>query len=338
MKVLLTGAFGNVGRSALHELLAQAHEVRILEADTPRNRKNARRMKGRAEIRLGDLRNIADVGEAVKGVDSVVHVAAIIPPLADRIPLVAEYVNVGGTENIVRAILRQDPKPRLIYTSSIAVYGDRIHDPLIDAKDPPNPNEDDPYARQKLAAEALIRSSLEDWAILRLTYVVSPKKLVMDPLMFHMPLATCLEPCDTRDVGLALANAVTSGAVRGKTLNIAGGTGCRITFRDYLDRMLELFGLGRGFLPEEAFSKGRFHCGYMVTDESQEILRYQRHTLREYFEDVGREYRTKSFFLNLVRPVARRVLILKSPFYRQYLVGIGAKISSLFLRKLPVKA
>jgi UDP-glucose 4-epimerase len=338
MKVLLTGAFGNVGKSTLHELLAQGHEVRILETNTARNRRIARRLKGKAEVRFGDLRNITDVGEAVKGVDSVVHVAAIIPPLADRIPLTAEYVNVGGTENIVRAILKQDPKPRLIFTSSIAIYGDRVSNPLIDARDPLNPNPDDPYSRHKIAAEALIRSSLEDWAILRLTYVISPKRLVMDPLMFHMPLETSLEPCDTRDVGLALANAVTSVDVRGRTLNIAGGQRCRLTFREYLDRMLELFGLGKGFLPEEAFSRGRFHCGYMVTEESERILKYQRHTLEEYFTDVKREYRTKSFFLRLVRPIARRVLILKSTFYREHLRVIGAKVLSLFLRKLPVKA
>jgi nucleoside-diphosphate-sugar epimerase len=338
MKVLLTGAFGNVGRSALHELLVQGHEVRILEADTRRNRRIARSLKGRAEVRLGDLRNIADVGESVRGVDAVAHVGAIIPPAADRIPLIAEYVNVGGTENIVRAILKQDPRPRLIYTSSIAVYGDRLRNPMIDAGDMPHPNADDPYAHHKLAAEALIRASLEDWTILRLTYVVSPRKLVMDPLMFHMPLETSLEPCDTRDVGLAIANAVGNGAARGKILNIAGGSRCRTSFREYLDRMLELFGLGKGFLPEEAFSRGCFHCGFMVTEESQEILRYQRHTLQEYFEDVRREYRGKSILLRAVRPIARRVLILKSPFYREHLRKMGAKVLSLFLRKLPARA
>jgi len=302
-----------------------------------RNRRIARSLKGKVDVHLGDLRNIADVGESVNGVDAVVHVAAIIPPLCDRIPHAAEYVNVGGTENIVRAIQRQDRKPRLIYTSSIAVYGDRVNNPLIGPQDPPNPGKDDHYSHHKLAAEALIRSSLEDWTILRLTYVVSPRNLVMDPLMFHMPLDTSLEPCDTRDVGLALANAVTSQEARGKTLNIAGGSHCRTSFREYLDRMLELFGLGSGFLPEEAFSQGSFHCGYMVTEESQAILRYQRHSLQEYFEDVGRAYRTRSFLLRIVRPIARRILLLKSPFYREYLGEMGTKLASLFFRKLPVK-
>lgn len=90
----------------------------------------------------------------------------------------------------------------------MAIYGDRRKSPLIKPTDPPNSNPDDAYAKQKLKCEKLIRDSKLKWAIFRLTYIVSPDKLQMDPLMFKMPLDTPIEICHTKDVGTALANAV----------------------------------------------------------------------------------------------------------------------------------
>ncbi|GAH29848.1 unnamed protein product, partial [marine sediment metagenome] len=87
-------------------------------------------------------------------------------------------VNVGGTSNIIKAMEMQPQKPRLVYTSSIAIYGDRRKSPLIRTSDPPNPTINDEYAKQKLKCEDLIRSSSLKWVILRLTYIVSPNFII----------------------------------------------------------------------------------------------------------------------------------------------------------------
>ena len=60
MKVLLTGAFGNVGASALDELLRQGHAVRCFDLQTPGNERAARRYRDRIEVVWGDLRNPAE--------------------------------------------------------------------------------------------------------------------------------------------------------------------------------------------------------------------------------------------------------------------------------------
>lgn len=320
MKVLLTGAFGNVGLSTLDELLNKKYDVRIFEIQNKKNENIAEEYKD-IEVMWGDLRNVEDVNRAVAGVDVVIHVAAIIPPLADEQPKFAEEVNVGGTSNVIQAMEKQDKKPRLIFTSSIAIYGDRRKSPYIYTTDAPNPSQGDEYAIQKLKCEEIIRNSSLNWTIFRLTYIVSVAKLEMDPLMFSMPLETCIEICHTKDVGLALANAVENLEIWGEILNIAGGPHCRIIYRDYLHRMFDLFGFGGDLLPSKAFSDKAFHCGFMDTERSQELLQFQRYTLEDYLQEVKKETEVSSFFIKfftlISRPIAKKVMLDKSPYYRK---------------------
>ena len=319
MRVLLTGAFGNVGLSTLKELIKKGYVVRAFDIKTRKNLKISKKYRGKVEIIWGDLRNQEDIEKAVEGQEVVIHVAAIIPPLADRKPELAEAVNVGGTINLIRAMEKQPQKPKLIYTSSISVYGDRRKSPLIKPSDPPNPNPSDEYAKQKLKSEGLIKQSKLEWAIFRLTYIVSPDKLQMDPLMFKMPLDTYIEICHTEDVGLALANAVENRKIWGKLMHIAGGEKCRTTYKEYIGKMMEIFGLGKDFLPDEAFSKGNFHCGFMTTEESQKLLNYQRHTLDDYFNEVKERFSLKRYFMMMFKPIIRTNLLKKSPYYKEFL-------------------
>ena len=316
MKVLLTGAFGNVGWSTLKELVRQKYEVRTFDVDTPRNRKYAD-VYSDIEAFWGDLQNVDDVLKACKDIDVVIHVAAIIPPLADRDPELARAVNVGGTKNLLTAVKAQDKPPRLIYTSSISVYGDRVKNPLIKVTDPLTPNDDDEYAKTKLKAESLIKDAGIEWAIFRLTYIVSPDKIEMDPLMFHMPLKTSIEICHTEDVGLALANAAGCEEVWGQIFHIAGGEKCRTTYKQYIEDMMDIFGLGKTCLSEGAFSTGKFHCGFMDTAESQHLLKYQRHTLEDYYKEVREKVGYRKWGMRMIRWVARLYLLSRSEFYRE---------------------
>ena len=329
LKILLTGAFGNVGRSTLKELLQRNYEIRIFEIKNKRNRHLARKFSNQVEINWGDLRNPKDVELAVSGCDIVIHVAAIIPPLADKKPKFAEAVNVGGTLNIIEAMEKQPQKPKLIFTSSVAIYGDRTENPLIRPTDPLKPNDDDEYAKQKVKCEELVRNSGLEWVICRLTYIVSVNKLQMDPLMFEMPLNTCIEICDTKDVGFALANAIENNNIWGETLHIAGGERCRISYKEYINEMFDIFGIGRKPLPLEAFNTEGFHCGYMTTDKSQALLQYQRHTLDDYFNEVRKKVVFSHIFTAMIRPVVRKYLLNKSLYYKEFHTALNSlKVSA----------
>lgn len=324
MKVLLTGAFGNVGLSTLKELIKRSYNVRVFDIKNKQNRRSAKKFKDQVEIIWGDLRNPKDVERAVYGCEVIIHVAAIIPPLADRKPRFAEAVNVGGTSNIIEAMKKQPQKPKLIFTSSVAIYGDRTKNPLIQPTDRLKPNDDDEYAKQKVKCEELIKNSGLEWVICRLTYIVSINKLQMDPLMFEMPLNTCIEICDTKDVGLALANAVENEDICGETLHIAGGERCRISYGEYLNKMLDIFGIGSDPLPSEAFSTKGFHCGFMTTYKSQAFLQYQRHTLDDYFNEVKKKVVFSRLFTVMFRLVVRKYLLNKSFYYREYLSTLNS--------------
>jgi nucleoside-diphosphate-sugar epimerase len=298
--------------------------VRIFELKTPKNRKIAKKYRKNklVEIIWGDLRNFNDVERAVQDIDIVIHLGAIIPPLADIKPELAEAVNVYGTNNIIQAMEKKvKKKPKLIFTSSISVYGDRINNPYIKSDDPLTPSTGDFYAETKIRCEGMIRHSSLDWSIMRLSYITSISKLEMDPLMFHMPLKTSIEICCSKDVGYALVNAIECEEIWGGTFHIGGGVDCRTNFREYLNEMTDLFGLGKNLLPDEAFATKDFHCGFYDTEKSQKLLKYQRHTLSDYYQAVKRKMvhlrRTLKLFKFIVRPSARLYLLSQSAFYKK---------------------
>src|SRR5690606_21766694 len=100
--VLLTGAYGNIGCYALEELLKQGYAVVAFDKDSPPSRKNARRFSGKG-IRTvwGDITQAQSVADALQGVDAVIHLAGIFPPLSEQHPKLSEAVNVCGIQNIL---------------------------------------------------------------------------------------------------------------------------------------------------------------------------------------------------------------------------------------------
>jgi len=316
MKVLVTGAYGIVGLAVVKELARRGFQVKAFDLLTFKNKRLSRKLPSSVERCWGDITDGKAVRQALGGVEAVIHLAAIIPPLADKKPILAERVNVGGTQNLLKAMGELTPLAPLYFTSSIAVYGDRLMNPFIKLTDPLNPNPDDHYAKHKIQCEELIKTSGLKWCIFRLSYIVSERKLKMDPIMFDIPLDTCFEICDARDVAWALAEALTNKAVLGKILQIAGGPACRITYREYLKRMFKAYGLGTDSIPEHAFKKSGFHCGFMDTSESQALLHYQHITLEDYLQAVEARLALRRFFIRLFRRIAQRFVFKRSPYYR----------------------
>src|SRR5690606_36919918 len=110
MRVLLTGAAGNLGSEALPHLLEAGHEVRTFELDTPSTQKVLAPYRARVEQLWGDLCDESAVARAVMGVDAIVHNGALPLPMSELEPERAERINVGGTRNLL-ASARAQPKP-----------------------------------------------------------------------------------------------------------------------------------------------------------------------------------------------------------------------------------
>ncbi len=134
----MTGAGGSVGREALMLLLheADSYNVRIFDLDTPANRRFFADFGDAVEVFYGDITRKDDLRDPIIGTDVVIHLASVIPPLANEKTHLVDRVNVGGTKNLVEIMEQYAPKAFLLFASSVAVYGDRLQNPYIRVEDP----------------------------------------------------------------------------------------------------------------------------------------------------------------------------------------------------------
>lgn len=323
MKIFLTGTFGNVGVSTLEELLKRGHQVKCFDIRNSFNEKIFKRYKDKVEVFWGDLRNIEDIKRAVDNeeFDVVVHLAFIIPKLSttglesEKAPDIAREINVGGTGNLVKVLKGLPKTPKIIFTSSLHIYG-RTQD-----KEPPRTVFDIPqpvehYSHHKLQCEEIIKSSGLEWSIFRLAATL-PLRLKLDSGMFDVPLNNRMEFVHTKDVGLAIANGVESEEIWRKILHIGGGRDCQLYYGDMTERILSSIGVG--MLPEEAFTKIPFPTDWLDTEESQKILKYQTRGLDDYIKEVKELMGYKIYLIKIFKPFIRIGLLLKSKYYKKYM-------------------
>jgi len=317
VNVLLTGAFGNIGSHTLPELLRQGHTVRCFSRDTSERRRQARGLPRGAEAVLGDVLDASALRRAAAGVDAVVHLAAVIPPASEEDPEHARLVNVEGTRNVVAACRGQARPPRLLFSSTFDVHGHtlsrrpprRVTDPVVAT---------DAYTAHKIACEDLVRGSRLEWCIFRLSDV--PILGIRDPhpIMFEIGLDNRIEALHADDAGLAIANALRTPEVWGRTLFVGGGVSCQLTYREYLTRLLAAMGIDP--LPDDAFADKEYATDWIDTEESQRLLRYQRHGFDAIAEAIAASLGWKRHLVPLARSVARSAILKLSPYH-----GKGAR-------------
>src|SRR4029079_7201818 len=97
MKVVLTGALGNIGFSTLEALLVEGHDVVAFDLESRRARQLASKFGERVQFVWGDITNPTSLRPVLEGGDAVTHLAAIIPPSTERVPDLAQKVNVDAT-------------------------------------------------------------------------------------------------------------------------------------------------------------------------------------------------------------------------------------------------
>ena len=286
-KILLTGASGTVGYEVLKQLceIKNKYEVTVFDIKSRKTIKKFKPFNNEINIVYGNLNNNDDLIKVCYDKDVVIHLAAIIPPLADEKPELSHQVNVLGTENLINLLELHSPNAFFLYSSSISVYGDRLHNPMITIQDTINPSEGDEYAKTKILAENIIQNCKLDWSIFRLTAIMGGHKI--SKLMFHQPLKTSLEIASPEDTARAFANAMDKQEQLSKKIfNLGGGENCRIIYDDFLSNSFKIFGLGKlDFLPK-TFAEKNFHCGFYedgyVLDN---ILNFRKDTLTNYFEN-----------------------------------------------------
>ncbi len=185
MKLVITGAAGFLGRRLTARLLEKGTLARpdgsrqplshLVLFDAVEPRPPAGRRDVRIECRAGDVTDAAQVRAVVDAAaDAVVHLAAVMSGAAEADFDLGMKVNVEGTRNVLEACRAGGRRPRLVFTSSLAVYGG---EKICDDRTPVTPLNS--YGVQKTICEHLVneytRKGFVDGRALRLpTIAVRP--------------------------------------------------------------------------------------------------------------------------------------------------------------------
>ena len=159
-KILVTGSDGFIGSHLTEELVKQGHKVK---AFTYYNSFNSwgwldslpKEIMNEVEVFTGDVRDPNGVREAMKGMDEVFHLAALIAiPFSYHSPDTYVDTNIKGTLNVLQAA-RDLNTSRLLITSTSEVYGTAQYVP-IDENHPYQGQS--PYSATKIGADRLAES------------------------------------------------------------------------------------------------------------------------------------------------------------------------------------
>src|SRR5947207_5839244 len=170
----ISGGAGFLGLHLSRRLLANGHRVRTLDVASLDDAE----LEGSVEELRGDVRNPDEVRALVAGADVVVHAAAALPIQASRASI--RSVNVGGTENVLRAADDAGVR-RVVFISSTAVYGVPEKHPI---------EEGHPlvgvgwYGESKIDAEGLCRVAAVETTIVRPKTFIGPERLGVFEIRF----------------------------------------------------------------------------------------------------------------------------------------------------------
>jgi UDP-glucose 4-epimerase len=152
---LITGIAGFIGSALARAVLAQGNQVRGVDNLSSGRPQNIAEIVKQIDFREADLLDLEAMKEACRGVDYVLHQAAI-PSVPKSVldPLGSNRANVDGTVNLLVAA-RDAKVRRVIYAASSSAYGDT---PTLPKREDMLPSPISPYAVAKLAGEHYMTS------------------------------------------------------------------------------------------------------------------------------------------------------------------------------------
>ena len=275
--VLVTGGAGSMGRLVCARLAADNHTVRAFDLASA----NFSGLPDGVSALPGDLTSPDDVAAALEDVGAVVHLAAILPPVADQQIELAHRVNVEGTQIIVDAMKARVPDARLVFSSSVSVYGTPANDTEVTASQSYDP--DDNYAKTKAESEQIVVNSGLDSCVLRISGVSIP--------VFQEPPAEWPFLSDQqiefvhRDDAV---NAIVAGMTAElsdltRVINVSGGASWRTMGSKYV---ADYFGMIEVDPEEAIYQSEPGHFSWYADEGGNTALGYQQNPYSQYLEQL----------------------------------------------------
>ncbi|WP_123029665.1 NAD-dependent epimerase/dehydratase family protein [Mycolicibacterium stellerae] len=322
--VLVTGAYGLVGRPVVARLVADGYRV---IATAHRTAKPS--LPAAVDVRRVDLTKPDQVSAVLADVSpsAIVHLAACIPPMCYADRALARAVNVDATASLVKAAEAMPSPPRFVHASSMAVYGSRNPHRFTDLLTPDTPTlATELYGCHKLEAENIVRSSCLDWSILRLSGVITMEPLI-DYRDFDSFYLGALLPddnrchcVDARDVAAAFAAAVATDAVR-EIFMIAGDDSHKRLQGEIGRTGMAAVGMGAMAFPgrpgDPANDADWYPLDWMDTTRSRQVLSFQRYSWSDSHAEIRARARWKARAMGVAAPVLAGLMRRRAPYYRQ---------------------
>ncbi|MFO7611524.1 MAG: NAD(P)-dependent oxidoreductase [Clostridia bacterium] len=331
MNILITGAYGNIGRAVIDEALKRNHSIIVFERKNKRTKKAASKYK-KLSVRtiFGDITKYDDVKKATAGMDAVIHLAGIIPPGSNNRAL-CFAVNAGGTANVARAIIENGNKAALIHSSSCSVMGPTQHlEPPVTVDLEPRPV--DNYTESKVLSEDILRKSgLNLYCITRLGAVMPSKgiwKLKTLAYGFEIDFDSRIEIILDSDVGLAQVTAAEKLKLNlienGNIYFLGGGDKCRLKYGDFFNGLLRSIGIPG--IRKESFTLKPSFLDWLDTRKAQKDLDFQRYSYSDYLKIFRKNMKRLVPLTKLFGGLANRIITGRSPYkktYSRYKHGTG---------------
>lgn len=323
--VFFTGATGNMGKHGLKQLLEKdKYNLKLLVLPTKKDKDIIAPYTklDNIEVIYGDLTNYNDVLKGVTGADYVLHVGGMVSPIADYVPEHTTRVNIGATENIVKAIKSQSNPDsiKVIYIGTIAQTGDR-NPPIHWGRtgDPIKISIYDNYAITKTIAEKTIaESGLKYWVSLRQTGMLYGGIMDgMGPIMFHVPFNGVFEWSTDVQSGRLLANVCDEDIPEEfwcRFYNIGGGEKFRTTNWEFIEKTFGALGIKdfRKALEPKWFATQNFHGKwYTDSDVLENYLHYRSGSFDDFINELKRNMPALMKLARYVPPFVMKNFVFK---------------------------
>ena len=281
-KVLVTGAAGMIGLNVIKYLLSEGkYEITVLDLKNKSTVQKLKKYKKRVNIILGDVCNRVLIESLVKDHDIIIHLAGVLPPLANIKEELATLIDYGGTENIVRAINYYNPKCHLFYASSTTLYRGKEE---VTAKSNITIDELDYYDKGKYDSENLIKKKLKFYTIYRLPFVLG------DPLKEPFPLNARkddkIEYITKEDAAYAFVKGIGfKDVLNKKVFNVTSEN--PIPYKELLRKVLGNCGMTWNFVINKNFVEKDYYSYYCKDrDELNNIINYRNDNIENYYNTL----------------------------------------------------
>ena len=279
-KVLVTGAAGSIGINVLKYLVQREYDVTAFDIKNYKNSHKLAPYKKQVKIVYGDVNDRLLLEALIRDTDVVIHLAGIIAPFANLKGDLCRIVDFEGTCNVVNAINSFNPKCYLVYSSSTSLYEDKK---LVSASSPIDFPSEDFYSKYKYESEKTIQKALKNYTIFRLPIVMcNPSD---DKPIYNVAINSKVELVSNIDVGYALAETIShQTSLNKKIYNLTGGKENYTIFKDYVLKILEIYGITWQYLLTLLLMEKNYRCHkYSDGDKLDEILKFRSESLEEYY-------------------------------------------------------